>query len=133
MVHRAASIGFGTQVPGVSRCGLRALGGYPGVHQYWREHGSSADERVDAAAHELRAVEPDRGVGVGGITAACLSRGHARESRLGDGAPQECFGAWRMSARPILVMGEPRSGERPALYGLARTTRHGWLLASHSI
>ncbi|MDB6046938.1 MAG: hypothetical protein JWM63_5489 [Gammaproteobacteria bacterium] len=35
-----------------------------------------------------------------------------------------------MSARPILVMGEPRSGERPAMDGRAGTTFQGRLLAS---
>ncbi len=83
LLHRAPRIGCGTQVPGVPRGGLRPVGGHPGVHQHWREHGCAADERSDAAAHELRPFEPHCLARLGGPAASGLSRGDAREPGLG--------------------------------------------------
>ena len=85
----------GPEVPGLSGRRLRPVARRPGVHQHRREHGRAADQGTDAAAHELRPLEPDRDARVGGPAAARVSRGDARAARLG--AP--CAGSAREPAR----------------------------------
>ena len=86
LLHRAPRVRWWAEVSGVPGGGLRAVAGHPGVHQHRREHGSAPDEGTDAAADELRPVEPDRLAGLGWTAAAGLSRGDAGEARLRDRA-----------------------------------------------
>jgi len=81
----------------------------------WREHGSAAT-KVNAAVHELRALESHRGDGLGGPRPARLYESH-HEARGRRGRPAR--GARRMSARPVISWRRHRRSRLPAL-ALAR-------------
>ena len=83
VLHRAARLAGRPRLPELSRRRVRALGRDPGLHQHRRQHGSAADQGADAAADELRALEPHRDAGLGGNAAARLSRDDVGATRLG--------------------------------------------------
>src|SRR6185437_9431788 len=147
LLYRPSCFGRGFEIPGLSRSRFRALVGHSGVHQHRREHGRAADEGTDAAADELRALEPDRVAGMGGLAPARVSRGDDGEARFGDGAPAlECVGrsggrgacefacaarfagrrrggGCSVSERPILVMAGGTGGHVFPALALARMLR----------
>ena len=114
-IARLAAAG-GPEVPGLPRRGLWPVDRHPGVHQHRREHGRAADQGPDAAADELRALEPHRGARLGRTAAARVSRGDAPAARLGDRAGR------RMS-RPILIMAGGTGGHVFPALALARLLR----------
>ena len=106
LLDRAARIARGLALPGVSRRRLRPVAGRAGAHQHRREHGCSADQGPDAAAHELRTLEHDRHAGVGRPAAARVPRSDAEHARHGE--PSSCRrGARRREERPLRGAGMP--------------------------
>ncbi len=104
----------GPQIWRLYRRRLWAVARHPGLHQHRRQHGRAADQGSDAAAHELRPLEPHRRACLGGAGAARLSRGKP-------GCAQRT-GA-RLSARPVLIMAGGTGGHVFPALALARLLR----------
>src|SRR5205823_2830866 len=116
LLHRAARLAGGPEVPQPPVGGLWPVGRHPGLHQRRRQHGRVADQGPDAAADELRPLEPDRGARVGGTGIARVSRGAARATRRGHRAGRDM-------SRPILIMAGGTGGHVFPALALARLLR----------